>query len=120
MAQAAQQQSTGIEEVNTAVTQMDQVTQQNAAMVEQSTAASRNLATETMELAELVSFFKVGEQAAAANRRMTSAVTGMARSATRPLPKAQQKSTSSGGRRSSAALATRAATQPREDEWQEF
>lgn len=63
MAQAAQQQSTGIEEVNAAVTQMDQVTQQNAAMVEQSTAASRNLAVETTGLTELVSYFKVGQDA---------------------------------------------------------
>lgn len=66
MAQAAQQQSTGIEEVNAAVTQMDQVTQQNAAMVEESTAASRNLADETKELAELVSYFKVGQETAIA------------------------------------------------------
>lgn len=63
MAQAAQQQSTGIEEVNAAVTQMDQVTQQNAAMVEQSTAASRNLAGETRELTELVSYFRVEQEA---------------------------------------------------------
>ena len=37
-----QEQSTGLEQVNTAVNQMDQVTQQNAAMVEESTAASRS------------------------------------------------------------------------------
>jgi methyl-accepting chemotaxis protein len=39
---------------------MDQVTQQNAAMVEQSTAASRNLASETQQLQSLVGFFNVG------------------------------------------------------------
>lgn len=59
MAHAATQQSTGIQEVNAAVTQMDQVTQQNAAMVEESTAASRNLAAETKGLVELLSFFRM-------------------------------------------------------------
>ena len=61
MARAAEQQSTGIGQVNTAVTQMDQGTQQNAAMVEESTAASRNLAEKTDELTRLVSFFKVDD-----------------------------------------------------------
>lgn len=61
MSLATEQQSTGIEEVNNAVAQMDQVTQQNAAMVEQSTAASRTLASETQKLSEIVGFFKVGE-----------------------------------------------------------
>ncbi len=60
MAQAAHQQSTSILEVNAAVGQMEQVTQQNAAMVEESTAASRNLANETSELSQLITFFRVG------------------------------------------------------------
>ena len=50
MLDAARQQSTGIGGVNTAVAEMDQVTQRNAAMVEQTTAASRELARETAEL----------------------------------------------------------------------
>ena len=62
-ARAGEQQASGIEQVNAAVSQMDQVTQQNAAMVEQSTAASRNLASETHALADLVGFFKVGASA---------------------------------------------------------
>jgi methyl-accepting chemotaxis protein len=61
MAGAAEMQSTGIQEVNAAVGQMDQVTQQNAAMVEQSTAAAKNLAEETRVLMDLVSFFHVGD-----------------------------------------------------------
>jgi methyl-accepting chemotaxis protein len=60
MAGAADQQSTGTQEVNAAVGQMDQMTQQNAAMVEQTTAASRQLAETAKELNELVGFFKVG------------------------------------------------------------
>lgn len=59
MALSAEQQSTGLEQVNTTVTQMDRNTQQNAAMVEESTAASRNLAHEATTLDNLMSFFKV-------------------------------------------------------------
>jgi methyl-accepting chemotaxis protein len=59
IAASAHEQSQGLQEVNTAVNQMDQVTQQNAAMVEESTAASHNLATETRQLAQLVARFKV-------------------------------------------------------------
>lgn len=74
MAHAAEQQSTGIEEVNSAVGQMDQVTQQNAAMVEQSTAASHNLATEAQSLSQLVSFFQVGSDASPAVSARSSSV----------------------------------------------
>jgi len=49
------------ETVNAAVNQMDQATQQNATMVEQSTAASRSLSRETAQLAERVGQFHVGE-----------------------------------------------------------
>jgi methyl-accepting chemotaxis protein len=64
IAASAQEQATGLNEVNITVNQMDQVTQQNAAMVEQSTAASHGLAGEAHELARLVGQFKLGEVAA--------------------------------------------------------
>ncbi len=62
IAASAQEQATGLAEVNTAINQMDQVTQQNAAMVEQSTAASRTLSQEAEELVRLTSRFQVGTQ----------------------------------------------------------
>ncbi len=58
IAQAAKEQSMGLAEVNTAVNQMDQVTQQNAAMVEETTAASHNLRKEALQLGRLVERFK--------------------------------------------------------------
>jgi len=61
MAQAAERQSLGVEEVSSAVAQVEQVTQQNAAMVEESTAATRNLAVETDGLLQLLDFFALGE-----------------------------------------------------------
>ncbi|WP_420408193.1 methyl-accepting chemotaxis protein [Hoeflea sp.] len=57
MAIASREQSTGLGEVNTAVGRMDQMTQQNAAMVEQTNAASHALATEAGALNELVARF---------------------------------------------------------------
>jgi methyl-accepting chemotaxis protein len=60
IASAAQEQATGLGQVNSAVNQMDKVTQQNAAMVEQSTAASHSLAGEAEELMRLVKQFRTG------------------------------------------------------------
>ncbi len=61
MAASTLEQSSGLSQVNIAVTQMDQVTQQNAAMVEESTAASHGLAKEAEELARLINQFEIGE-----------------------------------------------------------
>ncbi|KSB88316.1 chemotaxis protein [Caulobacter vibrioides] len=68
IAAGAQEQATGLAQVNVAVNQMDQATQQNAAMVEQSTAASHSLSNEAAELARLISRFKIGTGASAARR----------------------------------------------------
>src|SRR6202034_1959732 len=65
LAASAKEQSTGLGEVNAAVNQMDQVTQQNAAMVEQATAASHGLSGEAQELALRVGKFGIGEGVAA-------------------------------------------------------
>ena len=54
---ASQEQSAGIEQVNQAVAQMDEITQQNAALVEQAAAASESLQDQAEKLTELVSVF---------------------------------------------------------------
>ena len=66
IAASAEEQSTGLQQVNTAVNQMDQVTQQNAAMVEEATAASHALAGEAETLARLIARFELGEPKAKA------------------------------------------------------
>jgi len=58
---ASQEQRTGIEQVNQAVSQMDQVTQQNAALVEQATAAAQAMADQAQGLREAVAVFNVGD-----------------------------------------------------------
>ena len=69
IALSSREQSVGLAEVNAAVNQMDQTTQQNAAMVEQSTAASTALAGEADKLRQLVSQFQVGMAAASGSAR---------------------------------------------------
>jgi methyl-accepting chemotaxis protein len=61
ISQSSQEQATGLNQVNTAVNQMDQVTQRNAAMVEETTAAAANLRTEARDLAQRVAGFDIGE-----------------------------------------------------------
>ncbi|KRC14207.1 chemotaxis protein [Ensifer sp. Root74] len=58
---ATREQSTGLQEINTAVNTMDQGTQQNAAMVEEQTAASHGLASEAASLNALLAQFNLGE-----------------------------------------------------------
>lgn len=60
IAASAQEQSTGLDEINAAMGQLDQVTQQNVAMFEETTAASQALSEASEELAAAVAQFKVG------------------------------------------------------------
>jgi methyl-accepting chemotaxis protein len=69
IAASAAEQAHGLAEVNLAVSQMDQTTQQNAALVEQSTTATHSLAHVTEELQNSVSKFKVEQQKAEQPRR---------------------------------------------------
>ena len=68
IAAGAAEQSTGLGEVNIGVTQLDQVTQQNAAMVEESTAASLSLNQDATGLADLVAKFRIPESGKGASR----------------------------------------------------
>ena len=68
IAAASSEQSSGIEQVNLAVSQMDSMTQQNASLVEESAAASRSLEEQALALKRQVAFFQLdGDGAAAAN-----------------------------------------------------
>ena len=59
IAAASAEQSAGIEQVNQAITQMDEVTQQNAALVEEAAAAAESLQNQAAQLVEAVSVFQV-------------------------------------------------------------
>ncbi|EIL92360.1 Cache sensor-containing methyl-accepting chemotaxis sensory transducer [Rhodanobacter fulvus Jip2] len=67
IAAASQEQSSGIDQVNRAVMQMDEVTQQNAALVEEASAAARAMQEQANELQRQMTFFRLGEPATAAS-----------------------------------------------------
>jgi len=106
IATSAKEQSVGLAEVNTAVNAMDQTTQQNAAMVEESNAASNTLATEAVRLRDLVGRFRLAGMPAA------KAASGQA---ARP----QASPARALGRKVAAAFSGNAALDTRA-EWQEF
>lgn len=58
---SAREQSAGIQQVTSAVHQMDQMTQENAALVEEAAAASEGMADQASQLDEMVSFFKIDD-----------------------------------------------------------
>jgi methyl-accepting chemotaxis protein len=117
IAASAQEQAIGLAEVNTAVNQMDQVTQQNAAMVEQSTAASHSLAQEAQSLQASVARFKVGSAAQVAAAPARAPAPAPAPSApAKPAHRMVQALKTLG--RGGAAPAQQAA--PAEDGWEEF
>ncbi|MGI8397629.1 methyl-accepting chemotaxis protein [Agrobacterium deltaense] len=64
IATAAQEQSAGLAQVNTAINHMDQATQQNAAMVEEMSAGGADLAQESEKLSDLLSHFELGSRKA--------------------------------------------------------
>ncbi|MDX8124647.1 methyl-accepting chemotaxis protein [Janthinobacterium sp. GMG2] len=78
---ASSEQSVGIDEINRAIGQMDAVTQQNAALVEESAAAAESMQHQAHNLAQVVSVFKLNGQQAS--------VSGL-KGAKRPAAKAQQ------------------------------
>ena len=111
IAASTQEQAVALQQVNTAVNQMDQVTQQNAAMVEESTAASHSLSEEAQELTNLVDRFQLGHTAKPEAVRSAPTRTSPVRaSAARPALKVL------GG----GGAALKAAPAPAGDSWTEF
>lgn len=86
--EAAQEQSAGLQQINTAVNQMDQDTQKNAAMVEETTAATHSLSREVSSLNELLTMFKLSGRARETQTRTPAplrTVTGQERPLTSPV-----------------------------------
>jgi methyl-accepting chemotaxis protein len=122
IAAASREQSTGLEQINTAVGSMDEMTQRNGALVEETSASAQALSEQAAELAKLVGFFRTGSGSAAAPavraakpaarvvqlQKPTAAkpvVTAKATTQTKPTPK---------------PAAAPAAQQTNDEDWQEF
>jgi methyl-accepting chemotaxis protein len=69
---ASQEQTTGIDQVNLAVTQLDEVTQQNAALVEEAAAAAMSLVDQAAQLNAKVSQYRLGNEVSSAPRQRSS------------------------------------------------
>ncbi|MDX2205113.1 MAG: PAS domain-containing methyl-accepting chemotaxis protein [Hyphomicrobiaceae bacterium] len=107
IASGAQEQATGLAQVNSAISHMDQMTQQNASMVEEATAASHTMVQESQGLARLIAEFKLGQ-------RTHSAVAAPSRAPANPAPPR------TGGAKGGAALARKPAPAPQDGTWEDF
>lgn len=87
---ASQEQSSGVQEINSSISNMDQMTQQNAALVEESTAGARALSDEAGKLSELMAFFKLNGASApvrrASNASQRPSLSNPAQPVTKPQP----------------------------------
>src|SRR4051794_12653375 len=110
IAAASREQSSGIEQVNRAVMQMDELTQQNAALVEQATAASQAMAEQVRGLNQMLDRYRVKDMIEAARSYAPPAVATATpraerRSSSRPWSKAGEAGGST-RKRANGALAT--------------
>jgi len=118
IAVSAKEQATSLREVSGAADQMDKVTQQNAAMVEEATAASQTLSNETEELASAMAQFKTAGSAGGGRSQASRSSGNAAPAANRARPAApsrgvpQMKTTGRGG--------VARAEQTNTDSWEEF
>ncbi len=91
---ASTEQSAGIDQVNTAITSMDEVTQQNAALVEQAAAAAESLVDQAVSLMDVVGSFKLTGAPASQERRASKSPmrsSAPSRLVAKPAPKAVAK-----------------------------
>ncbi|WP_112286529.1 methyl-accepting chemotaxis protein [Rahnella sp. AN3-3W3] len=87
---ASHEQSTGIEEINKAITQMDEVTQQNAALVQEASSAAYSLNEQAERLSQAISIFKVSAGSATALRKAAHAKTPALLSNRQPVPAVEE------------------------------
>jgi methyl-accepting chemotaxis protein len=116
---ASHEQSSGIDQINHAIGQMDQVTQQNAALVEQAAAAAQSLQDQAVNLAHVVSQFKLDDNqvvlAVATPKKLTKS--SAPSPATRHMPAAAKPAPAA---RPAPAKNERLAAPVSEGDWEEF
>jgi methyl-accepting chemotaxis protein len=110
---ATQEQASGLGQINQAISQMDQVTQQNAALVEEAAASSHAMQEQAGQLAQLVSQFKLDERFVAAASKAKAAPAPVAKAA--PAARQQRVAVQPAPR-----LAAGATKRSVEEEWEQF
>jgi hypothetical protein len=119
MAAASQEQATGIEQVNTAVTQMDVTTQQNAALVEEAAAAAKSMEQQARQVVTQVSFFRVQSAGSPAARETDASSISQRTARVMPLPRADARPAKRLAARASTVGSVRAVNGG-DSEFQEF
>src|SRR5471032_648725 len=112
---ASDAQHAGIEQVNRAIGEMDQVTQQNAALVEEAAAAAESMQQQSAQLAQVVSVFKLD---AMASPRVATRPAAVVKPSTAPRPAAAVKQASAPAPKRIEAKVV--ATAAGNDGWEEF
>ena len=139
ISEAGREQEIGIEQINQAVAEMDNVTQQNAALVEQAAAASQAMQEQAVNLAQMVAIFQIAGDtqrhsvprsvpAVAAAKPAAPRRTALARPASVPPAataaragtQAASAAPASPAAASASAKPGRPAAKPADDEWEEF
>jgi len=126
IANASAEQSAGIEQVNMSIIEMDSMTQQNAALVEEAAAAAQSLQDQAGELARVVSIFKLveGEEGAALAPAPVASVPAVrapaARTARPALKKPVAAAAPAKAAKPAAAKPKKAPVAAGNDEWEEF
>ena len=130
IAAASREQSAGIAQVNSAVLQMDELTQQNAALVEQAATASQAMAHEAHALNEMMGGYRLGDRAQPTRTQHTEAAPETDSTNEEPAPRAQRRGPARSSNRApgSAQAAQAAPVVPvaaaaaavADSEWQEF
>lgn len=104
---ASREQATGADEINTAVTQMDEMTQQNSALVEENAAAAKTMNDQALRMRQRMSFFNAGESSSVVAAPMSASA-----SAAAPI--------ASGGGARGLQVALAESVHDEDDDWSEF
>ncbi|MCB1881943.1 MAG: chemotaxis protein, partial [Gammaproteobacteria bacterium] len=116
IAAASQEQSAGIDQVNQAVTSMDEVTQQNAALAEETSAAALSMNEKAREMDGLMGFFTLSKSSRPAPPRIQSAHKPVAAAPLHPRVSAVAASS----RHHTSPAAFKPAEEDEGDQWEEF
>ena len=124
---ASREQSDGIEQINVAITSMDDTTQQNAALAEQTSAAAISLSEQTADMSQMMEFFRVSAASSASPfssspARAATPTASFNHSAPKATPAASTPAARAAAPAMNAASTKPAATEASadDDEWEEF
>lgn len=131
IASASEEQTSGIEEINAAVMQMDEMTQQNAALVEENTAAAQSMKEQSAGLEDMMKFFKIDEsdvgndnsyaaKSHSSSSSSSSSSSGSAKMAPAASKPSVTKPKSEGSAKTPAPKSKSPASTGADDGWEEF